>query len=355
LLDRGERTHFEKAVELQGGETTLLCIDVPKVDTLQDLFAFSRRLTELPETDHYEFDFSGVDFASPAWMILVGNALRRFRSARPAARRTAREYRHLDYAAHAGFFRYFGIKFGRPTGLVATTERFVPLTERATSDIEAKAIAGFRHHGDVIQEEADQLAYVLTQSQAGPVVDTLAYSIREIVRNVVEHSGASHYTFAAQYWPGRHTAEIVVSDPGIGLVASLSSRHQIDDESAAIRLAIAPGISSKAPRRSSAYDHWANSGYGLFMTQQLCSSGGFFGLASGSKAHIWTTREETVIDTDIAGTTVVMQLNTDALGALNDRLRDLREKARHLKFAHAVQPSHASLSARKPKAPYLDS
>lgn len=322
----------------------MLSIDVPQADSLERLFKFGESLDAIPSDDHYEFNFGGVHFATPAWMILIGDALRQFRGRHPDARRTARDYRHLDYAAHAGFFRYFGMQFGRDAGAAATSERFIPLTERDVGEISAQARANFRHHGDVIQDEAEQLAAVLTQEQCGTIVDTLAYSIREIVRNVVEHSGAKTYTFAAQYWPARQLAEVVVSDAGIGLRSSLALQHSTESDHAAIELAVLPGVSSAFRGNVSRYDHWANSGYGLFMTRHLCASGGTFALATHSAAKMWNSHAADAVAANVPGTTVIMQLNTKNLQTLSDALSNLRRLARHQGAGTTKEPSPASMS-----------
>jgi hypothetical protein len=61
-------------------------------------------LAQVEEASEYEFDFSEVKFVTPAWLILVGTALRKFRADRSHARRRAVNYRHMGYAAHMGFF-----------------------------------------------------------------------------------------------------------------------------------------------------------------------------------------------------------------------------------------------------------
>lgn len=67
-------------------------------------------LASVPPAEEYILDFAGVSFASPGWMVLVGDALRKFCRDRDGSRRTAANYKgraRLDYAARAGFFRSF--------------------------------------------------------------------------------------------------------------------------------------------------------------------------------------------------------------------------------------------------------
>lgn len=317
-------------------------VQIPTGNDPTELFGFSHRLSRLARDGRYEFDFEAVGFVTPAWMVLVGNALREFKSSHPLANRKAVHYRHLKYPAYAGFFRYVGLEFGVEVGGVPTSENFLPITEKSIAEIRSAAIASYAHPGDIIQSEADTLSFVLTRTTSGPLYDTMSYSIRELVRNVLEHSGAHTYTFAAQYWPGRNLAQVVVADAGIGLSASLRSRYEIADDAEAVSLAVKPGISSQATD-STDYDHWGNSGYGLFMTKELCRRGGSFSLGSGRASGVWEGENASSVDCLLSGTTVIMSLNTSNLAELSDRLRELARKT----VDTGTPPSRASLSARR--------
>jgi hypothetical protein len=197
-------------------------------------------------------------------------------------------------------------------------------------DLKLKAIENYTSTGDAIENESRKLSLILTLKDEGDLADTLTYSIREIIRNVVEHSRAESYTFAAQYWPSMQKAEIVVSDSGCGILRSLRENPNlaIANETEAIKLATLPGISSKSWCRPSRADAWANSGYGLFMTQRLCALGGEFGLISGTAALSVNRTGFEISETRSLGTTVVMRLDTSELGNLAKRLREFRDEGR---------------------------
>ena len=310
---------------------------------------FGAALAALGPSDEYILDFADVTFASPAWMVLVGDALRKFRRDRPGSRRTAANYKGracLEYAARAGFFRSFGMSFGQAPGAVASTDSYVPVTVGPVADITSRAYDGFSHHGDVIQADAERMVAVLTQAAGGDVFETLSYAIREIVRNVVEHSASENYVFAAQFWPATGMAEIVVSDEGVGVSRSLRAnpRNEVTDDESALRLAIRPGISSRDTKRRRANDVWANSGYGLYMIRSLCGIGGSFALSSGTRAIVTSAAGEDVIATDQDGTTVVARLATRRIGDLGQQLAGFRDLAHRERSA--PRPSGASLSAK---------
>jgi len=325
----------------------MLTIRVPDSD--ENFIEFSSELTQVPEVEAYQFDFGAVRFATPAWMLVVGDALRLFRDEKPNAKRRAANYKHLGYAAHAGFFQFFGLNFGHVPAAVKSTNRFIPITTLRTEEIRNAAFDQGRHHGDIIQTDAERLVEVLLQTDSGDAFETLAYSLREIARNVIEHSGSDDYSFAAQYWPGAARAEIAISDHGIGIARSLCSnpRYSAVDEQAAIDLAVQPGVSSKIGRKRRADDVWANSGYGLYMVKGLCARGGSFSIISGSKAATWQEDAVRVTDAHGVGTTVIMRMDGIGDQALSDRLADLRKDA--AKFRHqaaAAEPSTASMSLK---------
>lgn len=310
--------------------------------------AFGAALASLGTADEYILDFGGVSFVSPGWMVSVGDALRKFKRDRGASRRTAANYKGracFDYAARAGFFRSFGMRFGHEPGAVGSTESYIPITIGNVDEIRSRSFEGYAHHGDVIQADAEQMASVLTQSTDGQVHETLAYAIREIVRNVIEHSGSDQYSFAAQYWPMTGVAELVVSDEGMGVARSLklNPRNQVADDEGALMLAVRPGVSSRDTRRRRANDVWGNSGYGLYMTKGLCEMGGSFALASGSQALLSTDDGDALVQSERDGTLVVLRLATARIGDLGDRLADLRNSA---SGSRVGRPSGASLSSK---------
>jgi len=190
----------------------------------------------------------------------------------------------MMYAGHAGFFDALGLPWGRGIGEADTSCTFLPLTRRKIGDLFADQ-PRFRAAGDIIQEDAEGLAAILAQTREGVLFDTLSYAIREIIRNVVEHSEADEFLISAQCWVATGSAEIAIADPGIGIAAGLSSNGKYNPKSdaEALRLAIKPGVSGVAIGRNSD-DVWANSGDGLFMARGLADGKQGFTLASGTAA-----------------------------------------------------------------------
>jgi hypothetical protein len=305
-------------------------VSVPGADSPRRLFSFGRDLNALDPSDYYEFDFQHVQFVTPGWLVAVGTALRRFRAGK--TKRRAINYRHLGYAAHVGFFKYFGMSYGLAPSEAAGSINYVPMTEVVVASIRERAATTYVHAGEIVEDEARQLAKLLTRNEGVPAVDTLTYSLREIVRNVIEHSKSPTYTISAQYWPSTQLAELAFSDDGCGIASSLRENPnlRIETDLTALKLAVLPGISSKAWRRANRSDVWANSGYGLFMTQRLCALGGQVTLLSGNNGIVVIDDEMQELETYVPGTIVVLRLNAGAISDLSRRLAEFRAEGHAL-------------------------
>jgi hypothetical protein len=302
---------------------------------------FSADLVSLSDADEVHFDFADVKFATPGWMITIGAALRQFREEKNEVRRKCINFHHLTYPAHAGFFKFFGMNFGRDLGAAPANERFIAIKPLMVEAIKDEAIDQMEHHGETLQRLSEQLIEVLLQANGTPAFQALSYAMREMMRNVVEHSRSAELAYAAQYWPATGSAEIAISDRGIGLAKSLASNPKIgpvnDDE--ALDLGVQPGVSSKTWRKQSSRSDWNNSGYGLYMAKGLCvASGGSLSIASGSVAKTWSKQGAPSFQTNHHGTTVILQLNSDNLEGIDRELEKLRNEA------HGGKPSAASLS-----------
>jgi hypothetical protein len=321
---------------------------VPGWDDPNRFLEFGGELSRLQVAENYEFDFQNVSFVTPGWLLVVGEALRAFRDARAKSKRRVINYKHLGYAAHVGFFKYFGMSYGLAPSEAGGSTTYVPITETNVADIKEEAFTGFLHPGQIVEDNARRLARLLTRQEDGAVVDTLTYSIREIVRNVVEHSDSPSYTFAAQYWPVQNSAELAVADSGCGILSSLKEnpKLQVENDLDALKLAMLPGISSKAWRRSRPQDAWANSGYGLFMTQKLCSLDGQFTLLSGRSGLRTDQGRLQELQSDVRGTIVVLKINAGEIDDLQKRLSvfhdEGRELAKKVGGANRFGPSLAS-------------
>ncbi|MER9971190.1 ATP-binding protein [Mesorhizobium sp. M0060] len=301
---------------------------------------FSAEIAALDHHSHVEFSFRGVDFVTPGWMLLIVRALQGFRDDHPGSHCKVVDATSsaMIYAGHAGFFDALGLKWGRGTGEAPGTSTFLPVSRRKIKDIFANQPL-FRPAGDIIQADAESMSAILAQGSEGVLFDTLSYAIREIIRNVVEHSRAQEFLIAAQCWVASGTAEIAIADSGIGIAAGLSSngKYSPRDDEDALLLAIRPGVSGAIISRHSD-NAWANSGYGLYMAQGLADGKQGFVLASGTAAITSGDNDQAILTGSVKGTCVVLRLRAGDIG-LDTRLANLIASG-------AGKPSRASVSAK---------
>jgi hypothetical protein len=102
----------------------------------------------------------------------------------------------------------------------------------------------------------------------------LSYSLRELMRNVFEHSETDSLYYCAQYWPKSSKVEVAVADFGIGIRRALSRNpnFRFDSDKEAREYSLLPSVSGATHRERSS-GTWFNSGYGLYMTNTNGFSG----------------------------------------------------------------------------------
>lgn len=325
---------------LQMGNPEKVKIYVPNGGDKAAVARFSAEIAAMPHHPKVEFSFRDVDFVTPGWMLLVTRALRSYRDDRPGTRCKVVDATSsaMTYAAHAGFFDSLGIPWGRGVGEAQDSSTFLPITCRKVRDLFTNQPLT-RPAGDIIQEDSEKLAAILAQSRAGVLFDTLSYSIREIIRNVVEHSKAGEFLIAAQCWVATGAAEIAIADAGIGIAAGLRSngKYSPGDDAEALSLATQPGVSGTiVPRHSD--DVWANSGFGLYMARGLAHGKQGFTLASGTAALTSGDDGQAIVEGAFKGTCVALRLRAGTT-PLEKRLSELVSRG-------GGKPSTASMSAK---------
>ncbi|MFZ2405776.1 MAG: hypothetical protein WAW41_11605 [Methylobacter sp.] len=295
------------------------------------IFAFCSEVETHAGKDSVLIDFSHMGRIEPFTMVYVAKQIRDFNRSNPETTVSCTGHQNKGYAANMAFFRAFGLKHGREPNCKDGNERFVPFTILRIQTIidETKE---WEAEQEVIERRAGHLAKILAQEEKGNLVDALTFSIREIMRNVFEHSNSRSVEYCAQFWPSYDKVEIVIIDNGIGLRKSLKSNPyiQIDSDSDAIQQALMPAISSKNYKgtRIDRNNPWHNSGFGLYMINRICRLGGSFLICSGDhaiklnengKAHIELGHE-------FKGTAVRMVLNTSKLTELSSMLAKFRDE-----------------------------
>ena len=252
---------------------------------LHNLLQFARRLDAVRECDRFVLDMGKERHFPPFPMLFLVAKISEFRARHSSARIELLHQEAHSYAAHMGFFRAAGFEFGNEVGEARGSARYLPIRSltRAQLSVESGAQPS-AELGDLIQVHADDIAEMISRDSGrkSDFFNVLSYSVREMIRNVFEHSGADKVFYCAQYWPAKEKVEVCLLDRGIGIRQSLGTnpnfRYKTDKE--AVEMSLWPGVSGKTHLRPVS-ENWANSGYGLYMTSRLSRHGGNFTMASG--------------------------------------------------------------------------
>lgn len=330
-------------------------VKVPQNLSLTNALNFCNRLWDLNEADHYDFDFKNLGLVEPFTMAYVANELKRYRNSKPGCNFTASNYKYKSYPAHMGFFKAFGLDFGNSPGEAPGSSTYIPLTIIEVSDLQNEAANMFSHVGDIIENKTAEIAKVLTRQEDGDLVDTLTFSIREIMRNVVEHSQSDIIEYCAQYWPSRSLVEVAILDTGRGIKKGLSNNPFLDinTERDALHLALLPGVSGKMYKgvKKREHDNWQNSGFGLYMTSRICRNGGNFFIVSNDKSLYLTSDQKEDRECNYHGTALRLRIDTRSITTYKKMLENYRtegyESAKRFSKDNAIEPSVASTMLAK--------
>ncbi len=325
-------------------------IIIPRTLDLRAALKWASNLFCSPNADRYYIDFKEMEWVEPFSLLFLSSNIRRFKAMKPASEFLAKNFQRHSYAAHMGFFRTLNIDFGNQPGEAKGSDTYLPITILSIRELQKEAAQKAIHTGQFLEHHAMQLARLLTQEDASNLVDTLTYTLREIMRNAVEHSESDSFQYCGQYWQNRSTVQIAILDSGIGVKQSLSNNPNLriisDDQ--ALRLSILPGISGKPlSHKIEEYDDWGNSGYGLYLTKRLCTKGGSFFICSGNKGLYSKANEnEKYLSSNFQGTALRMILDKNSTSALKTALKQFRIEGEAIAKKFETGIPRASASSR---------
>jgi hypothetical protein len=180
---------------------------------------------------------------------------------------------HTRYAARMRLFEHLGIDY-RPAQIEhEEAGRFLPIT-RVASKAEVGPVIGDISALLHLQDDPESLAAV-------------QYCVSELLRNVLEHSGAPNGAFVCAHRytdTAPHRVSIAVADCGRGIADHLGVAYPeaLKNDAVALGLAMRPGITGAKPGPYGTSD---NAGAGLFITRCMAKgTGGYFCLISGRAA-----------------------------------------------------------------------
>jgi hypothetical protein len=279
-------------------------------------------------------------------MLLVASKIREFYKKYPNIRINDVNFEHHTYPAHMGYFQCVNQEYGKRPGEAFGCCNYVPITYISLKELRDASAERFLLVPEYIEELFHPLATVL--SRQDPRVEKIfLYAIREMVRNIEEHSQADGVWFAGQYWPSYGLVEIAILDEGIGIYNSLSESgfYHFQDEEEAILMSLQPGISKAFRGKQHSDGIFDNSGYGLFMTSQVCGYGGCFTVCSSHKSLTIRNNNVTITDVAFQGTAIQMQLRVKELAKIPNLLIEISKKGTSLskRYDGFKEPSRSSL------------
>src|SRR5699024_7665768 len=165
--------------------------------------------------------------------------------------------------------------------------------------------------------------------------ELFTYVIRELIRNIFDHSNSEYFYYGSQFIPKTRNVEFVIADRGLGLKKTIpfdveEKWYGQDTTESAIRKAFTPGISAES-NHSYASQDYLNSGYGLAIIKSLIlAAEGTLSLATSDKAITFTEKNQNIEECNIKGTIIRIRVDLDNLSTVNfkNQLKLVEEEAK---------------------------
>lgn len=297
------------------------------------------------------YDYASMSTFEPFGMLVMSSIIRNIVNNNPDCIHSDINFKEHTYAGTMGYFKSVYQDFGKKPGEALGSNKYIPMTKININTIRKESET--EHMGETIERKSKQLAKVFSCGN-NELEYLLTYMIREIMRNIVEHSSSSVIWFAGQHWPTKNLVEIAILDEGIGIAESLSKnlyyRKLISSEKQAIRLSMLPGVTKAFTKKKiESYDVWENSGYGLYVTSQLCNDlAGSFIILSGNASISLSNCKYEYKKAHFDGTAIRMEINTSNIENFEIKMKEIikngEKKAKTMKNLALEKASSASKS-----------
>ncbi|MDU2065598.1 MAG: hypothetical protein E6713_12285 [Sporomusaceae bacterium] len=297
----------------------------PKTLDEKSVFGLVQRIWTCPDDD-CQIDIAKMTYVRPFGALVLATELaNRYERTGKSVRLfgLSEKIKAHSYLGHVGFFKAAYFEIGKAVGEAKGSSSYIPfrriseselIKEQADLDDEfgiSKPIQYF------IENKAQSMSRIITCKS--DEVTSIAYCIREVIRNVFEHGGASDCFVFGQKWDTR-VVELGIADKGRGVLRSLQEKHNVTQDCEALRMCIEPGISGKD---TSLTDEWSNSGFGLYVLSELGKRFGKFMLCSGSQGIVCSKGKCEIIDCSFHGTVLQLNLNLNRINNIATIIDDI--------------------------------
>jgi hypothetical protein len=179
------------------------------------------------------------------------------------------------YLARMGLYEIMGKISPYSIAEHESAGRFIPITQIKTQTEQSRFIT-----------EMIPLLHLEPQQ-----ADAIRYMVGELVRNVLEHSGAKEGAFvAAQYYPAANMVRLGICDTGVGIWRTIHENWPARTDLDAIKWALTPGITGTTRREGGTE---TNAGAGLFFVKSMAMvARDYFILYSGTGFYKLTKRDK---------------------------------------------------------------
>ena len=310
-------------------------VEVPDNFNQNYLNPFFESLYNVQDEEEVIIDFSQLSYSFPMGMLVFGSYLRRWAITRKEnGFRTSAEGIDTsksvhNYLMHLGFFKFIRINLGKAIGEASGSNTYIPIRQITRTELENYARENNEQLVDAIEFESRSLAFILAGSnQNSQDITTYSYAIREILRNVFEHSGIDKCFLCGQRWYDG-SSEIAIVDEGVGIYETIKQAYSVSNAEEAIQLAIQPGI-TRAISLSEQENIYNNSGYGLYVLSELGNSFGWFCIGSDSAKLTYKSKNKYVEPFNFQGTFIGVHLDRTPFnfkGVLDDIICEGEQEA----------------------------
>ncbi len=255
--------------------------NVPEL-AFNNILEFDSKIRRINPDEEVIFDFSQMSNFDPLPMLTMGAIIKAFFHDHPDTPYKIEGYYSTgkSYAGYMGFFKYAfpNSIYGKEPGQASGSLNYIPITPIKIDELQKTEHdkGNYIALAEMIEKEAGRLASVLDRGDK-ELHKLLTYLIREILRNTPEHAATNTMWICGQNWNTHNLAEIAIIDEGIGIYKSItknaSHKEYITDNATALQWALKAGISEafKPSMQQKSDDTWANSGFGLYMVNEICN------------------------------------------------------------------------------------
>lgn len=303
-------------------------ISIPRKLDLESSLNFCNVLTSINKSDEdeYIYDYKDLSSVEPFGMLLIASKIRWLINENEECVHSDANFKSekgaKSYAAHMGFYQSVYQDFGKKPGEAKGSNTYIPITELNFDNLRSLKKDLYEY----IEEVSNDISKILSRGDEN-LKEYLNFSIRELVRNVLEHSNSTSLWYAGQYWRYNGIVEVAILDEGIGILKSVEASKKliVNDDFEAILLSLQPGISKSGIGREAKYEY-DNTGFGLYMISRFCREAGDIAICSGKDCIVIKDGIPSRYKTDFKGTAIRIRLNPKKLLNNKEVIKDISRK-----------------------------